>query len=508
MVQIEEKPRWDFRTLEIGKTPRRVLYDSTTRALLVATTVKGGSSLISEVLLVDPATGFTLLKETLPRNEVVYSLNIWKVKQDKRYIALGTYGYRETPDGPAQSRVLVYNLKSYEGGAGGGGRPVYKLKRLGDRVLPGMVHAVCSFMNRLVPFLMSLEPRDARRSAQLFLRIRKLNDVGVDSTRSYLVAAADTTLYQLKIDAGTRKLVTGAQLNMRWPIQSLSPFGKYIAVGGHRESVSMVQYDMRLKQFVFIKSDRVPKVVADCLAIDERTVLATDKFGAVFGVVVEDDNSIEQSVDTSFHYNLGESVMRLRMGRLTPLPTPPCSPSTTTLPTTFRHSAFPLPTTDSSFADDDGAFDIGWGAETSGEMEFGSRSSEEESVGRQAVVYGCGMLGSLFSFLRIGRDVWEVLWGVQRVLGVFDGTRPLLGNNHTTYRYPPNPGTPPTTPQTGGCIDGEFVSQFLTLSNTDQNRVMELYRNVATDENRRAAIRDVSVADVCRVIEGLNSRCG
>ena len=69
----------------------------------------------------------------------------------------------------------------------------------------------------------------------------------------------------------------------------------------------------------------------------------------------------------------------------------------------------------------------------------------------------------------------------------------------TTYRYP-----------TGarGCVDGEFVSQFLELSERKRHEVMEVYRRVAGAGGLSTGARDVGADDLCRVIESLNERCG
>ncbi|KAJ3192067.1 hypothetical protein HDU82_003325, partial [Entophlyctis luteolus] len=73
-------------------------------------------------------------------------MTIWNIKAMKRYICLGTWGYRQSSLAAGiQGRVLVYSLK-YDSGksATNGG---YKMKQLGEFNLPEMVFSVQTFMN-------------------------------------------------------------------------------------------------------------------------------------------------------------------------------------------------------------------------------------------------------------------------------------------------------------------------------------------------------------------------
>ncbi|KAJ3386131.1 hypothetical protein HDU84_001773, partial [Entophlyctis sp. JEL0112] len=173
-VTVEDAPLaqatgLSMRSLSVGNAaPRRVLYDRETDKLLVACNVAGKSGGVTgEVKLIDPHTGEQYLRESLAEGELCYSMTIWNIKAMKRYICLGTWGYRQSSLAAGiQGRVLVYSLK-YDSGksATNGG---YKMKQLGEFKLPEMVFSVQTFMN------------------------------------SYLLIAAGNCLYQLKIDTTTR----------------------------------------------------------------------------------------------------------------------------------------------------------------------------------------------------------------------------------------------------------------------------------------------------------------
>lgn len=53
--------------------------------------------------------------------ETTHHLKVWNVKENKRYICIGTAGFTDTSPEKAQGRVLVYNLKSSSDKGGGGG---------------------------------------------------------------------------------------------------------------------------------------------------------------------------------------------------------------------------------------------------------------------------------------------------------------------------------------------------------------------------------------------------
>ena len=44
-------------------------------------------------------------------NLILKNIKVWNVKADKRYICVGTWGYKKNADSPVRGRVLVYNLK-------------------------------------------------------------------------------------------------------------------------------------------------------------------------------------------------------------------------------------------------------------------------------------------------------------------------------------------------------------------------------------------------------------
>ncbi|KAI9330965.1 CPSF A subunit region-domain-containing protein [Obelidium mucronatum] len=225
-----------IRSLPITKTPRRIIHDTATGTLIIAcnTRLRGKDVLTGEIKLVDPKTGVQYLREVLPKGEACYSMTIWNIKDQKRYICIGTWGYQENPGGGGASRsgrVLVYSLKETESRSEN--KPPFRIRKLGEYVLPEMVFA-------------------------------------------------GNCLYQLKIEATSRTLHCGAKTELRYPIRSLSVSGSHIFVGGANDSISLYLFDARTKQFTFCKSDDITRSPSDCLSLSPTKVLVADKSGNVF----------------------------------------------------------------------------------------------------------------------------------------------------------------------------------------------------------------------------------
>ncbi|KAJ3014983.1 UNVERIFIED_CONTAM: hypothetical protein HDU68_012931 [Siphonaria sp. JEL0065] len=400
----------NIKSLSINKTPRRVIYDSITRTLIVAcnTRVSGKDVLTGEIKLMDPRTGVQYLREVLPKGEACYSMTVWNIKDQKRYICIGTWGYRETPTAVAQGRVLVYSLKETE--TKSFNKPPFKIRKLGEYAFPEMVFAVCSFM------------------------------------KSYLLAASGNCLYQLKIEATSRTLHCGAKTELGYAIRSLSVSGSHIFVGGANDSISLYSFDARTKQFTFCRSDSLTRSPSDCLSLSSTQVLVADKSGQIF--CLESPKTATTSrfggdyqqplcFKTAFCINMGEMIMRLHVGQM-----------------------------DTGF---DGAY---LGLQSLVQEDEDNNSINElhgktRVATRLQVVYGCSIVGSVFAFRGIkDPSVYERLKRIQDVLAVYPATRPLLGNDYLKFRSTGSHGMQ-------NVVDGELLKRWIVLSGTEKRQVLD-----------------------------------
>ncbi|KAI8817058.1 mono-functional DNA-alkylating methyl methanesulfonate N-term-domain-containing protein [Fimicolochytrium jonesii] len=559
-IELDTQKRINMRAAEVDQIPRRILYDEVTRKAVVAVSSPGNSrNPRSEIIVMDSLSGKVYVKEKLQPNEVVYALTSWNVKEGKRYICVGTWGYippsPPSPDPNAtperKGRVLVYNLKAYEkkdrdrdtsmeiDDLDVRRRPtpekksvMYKMKRLGEMFLKGPVHAISPFVN------------------------------------SYLLASAGDVFYQLKIDAHTRKLVVRTTVQCRWPIQSIGVYGTRVVMGGQRESVSYWDYDLATKKFTFLKSDRYSRPIADCLPFSDSLTMATDKCGTLVCFSSGSNSAAtERTLDTVFSFYLGETIPKLHMGSLSKDLTSHQSRAVASAvgSSSLYPSAKPpiegVPPAESvrwpGTADDD-VISILWHSASEGpsssvgtstvslpdasKADFSKPVRYYQSASRSVsqyeaklhssaeVLYGCSVLGSVFAIARIEKDAYRKLKTLEEVLAQIEATKPLLGNDHSRYRAqgPDQPtfsvkatpsGPAPLVPitstkphSTTNVIDGILISQFLLLSRQSQSAIMDLWNERWAELNpimmlQGEATAQFGVDDMLRLIRGVQRVC-
>ncbi|KAI8820601.1 mono-functional DNA-alkylating methyl methanesulfonate N-term-domain-containing protein [Chytriomyces cf. hyalinus JEL632] len=361
-------------SFNVTRTPRRVIYDATTGCLIVACNTRKTSdstALTGEIKLICPKTGTQHLREWLPEGEAVYSLTIWNIKDQKRYVCVGTGGYKESVGSPSIGRVLVYSLKASDRSKSQSGRASYRIKQLGEYKVDELVFSVCSFM------------------------------------RSYLLAASGCKLYQLKIESESRTLHCGAQTELRYPIRSLSVCGSQLYVGGSNDSISMFVFDPRTKRFTFCSSDDISRSPSDCISLSDTHVLVADKSGELYclqdpGSTTKDLTTNHRSLclKTSFCAHLGQVVLRLHTGQM-----------------------------DSGFHRfrELGVVSL-LGASEEEDEEDGYRARGCK------VVYACSVVGGVFAVRGLTEEAYVGLKALQDVLAGYEKTRPRLGNSHAKFR--------------------------------------------------------------------------
>lgn len=79
----------------------------------------------------------------------------------------------------------------------------------------------------------------------------------------------------------------------------------------------------------------------------------------------------------------------------------------------------------------------------------------------------------------------------------------VVGNNHARYRR----GKHPRSGSGNQCIDGELVSEFLSLGREERERVVREWNRMWKEEERGSG-EDATVESLGMIIEVLNSHCG
>ncbi|KAJ3122038.1 hypothetical protein HK098_003168, partial [Nowakowskiella sp. JEL0407] len=341
----------------------------------------------------------------------------WNVKPGTRYVCFGTSGYQSERSGDQIfGRVLVFSLKINEILTD----KKYRMRKLGEFHIPNArILSIVTYMN------------------------------------SYLLAAADNVLYLLKIDSNTRKLISGTQVTMRWPIHYLSTSGSLIVVGGQRESIIFYTYNTFMRRFELIKSDPIQRLTMSCLAVSEYVAVGSDKAGNVFGLV-HDPKSKLGSLIPAFQFNAHEIITQLQLGNVI-----------------FSPQLEPI--------------ESGW-----------NPVSDDSNVTGQAV-YGSTLLGSVWVLLRLNEVDYKRMKLVQDILQRVDKTKPILGNSLSEFRS--NDGSPLLN-----FIDGEFVSQFLSLSREDKEEITYSY-NMIWEALEMPEDRSWTVDELESYIERFEMRC-
>ncbi|KAI8930229.1 mono-functional DNA-alkylating methyl methanesulfonate N-term-domain-containing protein [Entophlyctis helioformis] len=469
IVRVDDHARYHMRSIPITETPRRVVVDPVTKLLVVTTTTRTGDAESSSIMVVNPVTAKILLTETLPDHETIHSLEVWHIKHNKRYLCVGT---RRNEN---QGRVLVYGLRKHElkpGRIYTTERPPYKLPLLGERTVNGPVLALCSFVN------------------------------------SYLLCSAGTVLYQIKIEAATRTVITGAHIDTRSLITRIRSNGTRAIVSNQRDSTSVYNFSLLTKTFSFVTSDSLSRAGSDDLPIGGALILGTDKLGTIFGLAggpyadpaMSTEHLVPQSMQTEFCFSMSEPVLRIQAGSMSYRAASLIEPSSRSLDRQ-SHGLAAATVTESS------QLDRGWWPEgsTGSTGSIGSHTrqllahtakkvdavdavsvplqvtsakrtkepsaadaGEPPSIDRRAeggqVVYGVTLSGGLVSMIRLRSDVYFALMLLQSAMNADASTNPLLGNDLVAYRSQLFPMK--------HAIDGQFVQRFLGLDGAARERLM------------------------------------
>lgn len=80
---MEHLKRLNVQKLPLGRTPRRVLYHSVSKTLIVMRTDPGPDGImVSDLCCVDPLSGASHSCYTLDAGEVARSIQLWKYRQE------------------------------------------------------------------------------------------------------------------------------------------------------------------------------------------------------------------------------------------------------------------------------------------------------------------------------------------------------------------------------------------------------------------------------------------
>ncbi|PON82419.1 Cleavage/polyadenylation specificity factor, A subunit, C-terminal [Trema orientale] len=444
LVEMVHSKRLNVQKFNLGGTPRKVLYHSESRLLLVMRTELTNDTCSSDICCVDPLSGTVLSCFKLEHGETGKSMELVRVGNEQ-VLVVGTSlssGPAIMPSGEAEStkgRLLVLCLEHAQNSDSGSMTFCSKAGSYSQRASP-FREVVGYATEQLSSSSLCSSPDDSScdgikleetEAWQLRLAYSATWPGMVLAICPYLeryfLASAGNVFYVCGFandnSQRVRKLAAG---RTRFMITSLTAHFTRIAVGDCRDGVLFFLYHEDAKKLEQLYCDPSQRLVADCILMDVDTAVVSDRKGSIAVLSctdnLEDNASPECNLTVSCAYYMGEIAMSIRKGSF----------------------SYRLP------ADD---------VLKGGDLKIDSAPN---------TIIASTLLGSIITFIPLSREEYELLEAVQARLVVHPLTAPVLGNDHNEFRSRENPAGVPKI------LDGDMLTQFLELTSLQQEAVLSL----------------------------------
>ncbi|CAI9782727.1 unnamed protein product [Fraxinus pennsylvanica] len=475
LVEMVPSKRLNVQKFPLGGTPRKVLYHSESRLLIVMRTELDDESCSSDVCCIDPLSGSVLSSFKFEPGEIGKCMELVKVG-DERVLVIGTSqstGPAIMPSGEAEStkgRLVVLCLEHMRNSESSAIMLYSKAGSSSQRSSPfcdvgGYAaeqlssSSLCSSPGDNSSDGIKLEETEAwhLRLAYSIIWPGMVLAVCPYLGRYFLASAGDNfhvCSFRNDNSHRVRRLASG---QTRRTITTLTAYFTRIAVGDCRDGVLFYSYHEDSRKLEQVYCDPVQRLVADCVLVDVNTAIVSDRKGSVAVLscanYLEDHASPERNLTLSCSYYMGDIAMSIRKGSF----------------------SYKLPV-DDMLRDYDAAND---------NINLSSNS-----------VMASTLLGSITIFIPMTREEYGLLEAVQARLVVHPLTAPILGNDHNEFRGRESlAGTPKI-------LDGDVLAQFLELTSMQQEAVLALPlispNTVMLSSN---ASRPINVNQVVRLLE-------
>lgn len=250
-----------------------------------------------------------------------------------------------------------------------------------------------------------------------------------------------------------------AETITRFPVLSIDTRGYHIAIADQKDGILLYIYRPEDNQILPLRVGGTVRLSSDNLLLNERLCVATDKAGSLFGVACdvwsnEEEEPIESTPEV-LDFHLGEVALRLHRGSLV-----------------FSASHI-----------------------TGSPME----SDQPDSLSFIAMT----LLGSVFSFRGMTEKDYSIAHLLQHTMSEDNSLKyQLVGFPLNEYRYQY------FSPE--AVIDGDFLSQFLTLPMAIQERIVErmnLYLSDRPPNEQISSKESLNVETISYLIVTLNQYC-
>ncbi|XP_030927735.1 splicing factor 3B subunit 3 isoform X1 [Quercus lobata] len=440
LVEMVHSKRLNVQKFHLGGTPRKVLYHSESRLLLVMRTQLSNDVCSSDICCVDPLSGLVLSSFKLEPRETAKSMELVRVGNEQ-VLVVGTSlssGPAIMPNGEAEStkgRLIVLCLEHVQNSDSGSITFCSKAGSTSQRTSP-FREIVGYATEQLSSSSLCSSPDDTScdgvkleetESWQLRLAYSTTWPGMVLAICTYLdryfLASAGNYFYVCGFTSDNpQRMKRFAVGRTRFMITSLTSYFTRIAVGDCRDGILFYSYHEDSKKLEQLYCDPSQRLVADCILMDVDTAVVSDRKGSIAVLScsdhLENNASPECNLTLSSAYYMGEIAMSIRKGSY----------------------SYKLPADDVL-----NAIDLS-----------------------QNTIIASTLLGSITIFIPISREEHELLEAVQARLVVHPLTSPVLGNDHDDFRSRENPVGVPKI------LDGDMLTQFLELTSKQQEAILLL----------------------------------
>ncbi|XP_024037268.1 probable splicing factor 3B subunit 3 isoform X1 [Citrus clementina] len=442
LVEMVHNKRLNVRKFHLGGTPKKVLYHSESRLLIVMRTELNNDTCSSDICCVDPLSGSVLSSFKLELGETGKSMELVRVGHEQ-VLVVGTSlssGPAIMPSGEAEStkgRLIVLCIEHMQNSDCGSMTFCSKAGSSSQRTSP-FREIVGYATEQLSSSSLCSSPDDA-----------SCDGIKLEETETWQLRLAYSTTWPGMVlaicpyldryflaSAGNAFYVCGfpndnpqrvrrfAVGRTRFMIMLLTAHFTRIAVGDCRDGILFYSYHEDARKLEQIYCDPSQRLVADCVLMDVDTAVVSDRKGSIAVLScsdrLEDNASPECNLTLNCAYHMGEIAVSIRKGSF----------------------IYKLPADDA----------------------LGDCLASFESS--QTTIIASTLLGSIVIFIPISSEEYELLEAVQARLAIHPLTAPLLGNDHSEFRSRENPVGVPKI------LDGDMLSQFLELTSTQQEAVL------------------------------------
>lgn len=479
LLEMINSKRLNVQKFHLGGTPRKVLYHAESRLLLVLRTDLSDDSCSSDICCVDPLSGSILSCFKLDPGETGKCMELLKAGNEQ-VLVVGTSlsaGPAIMPSGEAEStrgRLIVLCLEHKQNSDSGSmtfyskagsssqrtSSPFREISGYGAEQLSSS--SLCSSPDDNSSDGIKLEETEAWNLRLAYsTNMRGIVLAICPYLDCYFLASAGSAFYvcsfQNDNSLRVKRLAVG---RTRFMIMTLTTHFTTIAVGDCRDGILFYAYYEDTKKVDQLYSDPVQRLVADCLLMNLDTAIVSDRKGSIAVLSCShhssDNASPESNLKVCSSFYMGEVAMSIRKG-------------------SFSYKLL---------ADD--------------EMRDCDIASSIMDLSHSSIVAST-LLGSIIIFIPISRDEYELLEDVQSRIAVHPLTAPILGNDHSEFRSRQSSGGVPKI------LDGDMLTQFLELTNTQQEDVLALpqasHNMMFTSSSSKPPLSRINLNKVVRLLE-------